>query len=121
MQSAEDVQDLTDFIDKICPYFISKRSSGEYLDKELSDMYAELAGHCGIPKTCFALLKSISENPDSPLAKNSFFLKAKAKYFYDNYVTVVGEILKSMRESEYKKKFLGAFEQKKKQFLEQLQ
>ena len=120
MQSGEDLPELTAFIDKICPYFISKRASAEYLDKELADMYEELAGHCGIPKTCFALLKSISENPDSPVSNNSFFLKAKAKYFYDNYVLVVGKILQAMRESEFKQKFLGAYAQKQNQFLEKL-
>ena len=83
-------------------------------------MYKELASHCGVPKTCFALLKSITENPDSPMANNSFFLKAKARYFYDNYVTVVGDILRGMAESDFKNKFLQAFDQKQKQFLEQL-
>ncbi len=120
MQSKEDLGDLTDFLDKICPYFISKRPSSEYLNPELAEMYKELAGHCGVPKTCFALLKSIAENPDSPMANNSFFLKAKARYFYDNYVSVVGDILKNMSESDFKQKFLQAFDQKQKQFLEQL-
>ena len=120
MQAAEDRNDLTDFIDKICPYFISKRASADYLDKELSEMYGELAQHCGIPKTCFALIKSIGENPDSPVANNSFFLKAKAQYFYDNYVLAVGKIIESMKENEFKQKFIGAYSQKQKQFLEQL-
>ncbi|WP_091757318.1 hypothetical protein [Butyrivibrio sp. INlla18] len=120
MQSPEDLPELTEFMDKICPYFISKRVSADYLDKELADMYKELADHCGIPKTCFALIKSISENPDSPIAGNSFFLKAKAKYFYDNYVLVIGTIIESMKDNEFKQKFMGAYAQKQKQFLEQL-
>ncbi len=118
MQAAEDRKDLTDFIDKMCPYFISKRVSSEYLDQELVDMYSELAQHCGIPKTCFALIKSIGENPDSPIANNSFFLKAKAQYFYDNYVVNIGKIIDSMQENEFKPKFQAAYAQRQKQFLE---
>ena len=83
-------------------------------------MYKELAEHCGVPKTCFALLKSISENPDSPISNNSFFLKAKAKYFYDNYVEVIGGIIRSMAESEFKQKFIAAYAQKQNSFREQL-
>ena len=120
MQAREDLPELTAFLDKICPYFISKRSSADYLDAELADMYKELAEHCGVPKTCFALLKSISENPDSPISNNSFFLKAKAKYFYDNYVEVIGGIIRSMAESEFKQKFVAAYAQKQNSFREQL-
>mgnify|MGYP003291280394 CR=1 FL=1 len=66
LQAEEDAENLCDFVDKLCPYFISKRPSINFLTEELAEYYYDLAGHCNIPKTCFALLKSIEDNPDSP-------------------------------------------------------
>lgn len=117
MQSEEDSQDLCEFIDQICPYLISKRTSMDYLTKELIDMYKELAGHCGIPKTCFALLKSIETNPDSPYVNNSFYLKSKTQYFYDNYVIPIGSIINEMNNEQVKAKFVNSYENKKEKFM----
>ena len=72
-------------------------------------MYVELAGHCNIPKTCLALIKAISENPDSPYTDNSFYLKSKTKYFYDNFVMKIGSIINAMAKSEIKDKFVNAY------------
>lgn len=109
MQAEESMGELTDVLDTVCPYFISKRTSMDYLSGSLVDMYKELAEHCGVPKTCFALLKSIETNPDSPYMNNSFFLASKSKYFYDRYIVPIGGIISSMRESEYRTKFLNAY------------
>ena len=60
MQAPEDTDDLRDFIDRICPYYISKRTNMNFFNQNLIGMYKDLAEHCDIPKTCFALLKAIT-------------------------------------------------------------
>lgn len=117
MQDAQDKDDLCAFIDKICPYLISKRTSSGYLTKELAEMYKDLAEYCSIPKTCFALLKSIDANPDSPYSDNSFYLKSKTRYFYDNYVLPIGNIIGAMNSREYKEKFMNSYKKKQAGFL----
>lgn len=116
MQSPDDARELCLVIDTICPYLISKRTSAGYLTDKLAGMYQELAEHCGIPKTCFALLKSIETNPDSPYVGKSFYLKAKVRYFYDHYVASVGRILRAMNDASLKAKFVGAYEKKCQQY-----
>lgn len=110
MQSEECKEELNNFMDAICPYFISKRTSMDYLSQNLTEMYKELVEHCGIPKTCFALLKSIEENPDSPYASNSFFLSAKCKYYYEHYILPIGEVIKCITNEDYRKKFMNAYD-----------
>lgn len=110
MQAKEDAKDLCGFIDQICPYLISKRTSMDYLTPGLTDMYKELAGHCGIPKTCFALLKSIENNPDSPYVNGGFYLHAKTQYFYEHYVIPVGSVIKEINEPELRGKFVNSYE-----------
>ena len=112
MQSAEDRQQLCEFIDTLCPYLISRRPSAAFLTTELAEMYQELAAHCGIPKTCFALLKAIDTNPDSPYSGDSFYLKAKAQYFYDHYMADVGAVISAMADGELRGKFLGVYQKK---------
>lgn len=68
MNSAGDAKQLCDFVDKLCPYFIDKRGSCIYLEDDMYEIYKDLARRCSIPKTCYALLKSIGSNPDSPYA-----------------------------------------------------
>ena len=112
----DDARELCTVIDTICPFLISKRTSAGYLTDNLVDMYRELAEHCGIPKTCFALLKSIETNPDSPYVGQSFYLKAKVRYFYDNYVVNVGKVIRAMNDANLKAKFVGAYENKCQQY-----
>lgn len=112
MQSEEDAESLCQFIDSLCPYLISKRTSASFLTPTLVEMYQELAEHCTIPKTCFALLKAMDTNPDSPYTDNSFYLKAKVQYFYEHYVADIGTIISRMRDEEFKKKFLGVYQKK---------
>ena len=116
MQSPDDARELCLVIDTICPFLISKRASAGYLTEKLAEMYQDLAAHCGIPKTCFALLKSIETNPDSPYATQSFYLKAKATYFYDNYVVRVGKVLHAMNDANFRSKFVSAYESKCQQY-----
>ncbi|MBD5521205.1 MAG: hypothetical protein HDR03_08310 [Lachnospiraceae bacterium] len=117
MQSDEDAEDLCGFIDQICPYLISKRTSMDYLTENLTDMYKELAGHCNIPKTCFALLKSIETNPDSPYVNGSFYLESKTQYFYDNYVIPIGSIVKEINDPELREKFVSSYGKKCTKFM----
>lgn len=112
MQAQEDADTLRSFVDTLCPYLISKRPSSSFLTRELAEMYRELAEHCGIPKTCFALIKSIETNPDSPYVDNSFYLKAKAHYFYDHYVGIIGGILSAFNDPALRGKFLAAYHNK---------
>ncbi len=112
MQSEEESADLCEFIDTLCPYLIAKRTSTTFLTKSLGEMYQELAGHCNIPKTCFALLKAIETNPDSPYIDNSFYLKAKTQYFYENYITDIGAIISAIKDETLNRKFSGAYQKK---------
>jgi hypothetical protein len=116
MQAVEDIRELEEFIDKICPYFIKNRLSADFMKNNGAAYYEELAGRLNIPKTCFALIKSIEENPESPYVCGSFYLQSKTRYFYDNFVLAVGDILNKMKESEYKGKLLMAYEQKLNKF-----
>lgn len=109
MQSPEDADDLCSFIDAFSPYLIARRTSSAFFTEDLIGMYQELAEHCSIPKTCFALLKSIETNPDSPYVNNGFFLKSKTRFFFEHYVTAVGDIVSSMRDQELRNKFWGAY------------
>lgn len=112
MQSEEDAADLCGFIDTLCPYLIARRTSTSFLTASLAEMYQELASHCGIPKTCFALLKSIETNPDSPYVDNSFFLKAKARYFFEHYMKAIADIISAIKDPALKVKFCGAYQKK---------
>lgn len=112
MQAEEDAAALCEFIDTLCPYLIGKRTSTSFLTQNLLEMYQELASHCGIPKTCFALLKAIDTNPDSPYLNNSFYLKAKANYFYEHYVAAVGQVISAINNPALKGKFSGVYQQK---------
>lgn len=112
MQSQEDAAELCEFIDALCPYMISKRPSIGFLTEELAGMYQELAAYCNIPKTCFALLKAIETNPDSPYIDNSFYLKAKSRYFYDNYISALEDIVMAISNVTLKEKFEAAYHQK---------
>ena len=116
LQSEEDADFLCDFIDKLCPYFISKWPSMSYFNSELAEIFTELAEHCKIPRTCFALIKSIQLNPDSPYVGNTFFLKPKSRYFYENYVVPIGKIVNAMQDNPQKAKFVAAYEQRKQKF-----
>jgi len=118
LQDPNDAADLCEFMDKVLPYFISKRPSTNFFTKNLVEMYTELAAHCVIPKTCFALMKGIDTNPDSPYVGNEFYLKAKSKYFYDNYVCPLEGILMAMSNQELRNKFMTSYLKKKQKFAE---
>ncbi|MDD7202366.1 MAG: hypothetical protein SPF89_11820 [Sphaerochaetaceae bacterium] len=109
MQSERDRPELEKFIETVSPYCIGKYPSADFMTAEHMDLYCDLAANCNIPKTCFALLKGIQSNPDSPYVTKSFYMKARTQYFHDHYVLPVGRIINAMKESPGKSKFLGAF------------
>ena len=111
MQAEEDKQDLCEFIDRVCPYWIARRPSASFLDQTLLSHYMDLAEHCGIPKTCFALLKGIETNPDSPYKSNSFYQEVKTRYFYQHYVNDVGKVIGKISNAGIQQKFLQAYRQ----------
>ena len=115
-QSPQEVSELCDFTDKFCPYLIKRRTSMDFLNDEMVDIYAQLAEHCGVPKTCYTLIKAIRENADSPYATNGFFLKSKTQYFYQHFVLPIGSILDRMKMDEYKKKLQEAYQKQLQQF-----
>lgn len=117
MQSIDDADKLRDFIDLICPYFTQKRVNINFLNNELIENYKELTAHCIIPKTCLSLLKSIEKNPDSPYFDNSFYLDSKTRYFFENYVIPIGDIIDSMGNNDLKTKFKSVYLTKKEQYV----
>lgn len=116
MQSSDDVSELEEFVDKISPYYISKRTSMNYMSESMAGVYADFAEHCGIPKTVYALVKSIKTNPDSPFVGDAFYLSIKTKFFYDNYVIPIGNILSKMKNDTYKSKIMPMYESLKKEY-----
>ena len=116
MQAPEDKKELCTFVDSFSGNLIGKRPSMVFLTRSLIGKYAQLAAHCGIPKTCFALIEAIQKNPDSPYVGNRFFLKAKTRYFYDEFVKPIGTVIEAMEEGAYKQKFLNAYQMRKKQY-----
>ena len=119
MQSPNDKAELCEFIDTVCPFFIRKRRTVTFMSPALTEMYGDLTEHCGIPKTCLALIKGIETNPESPYAPGgSFDMKARVKGFYEDYVLRVGEVIKRMNAPQWKAKFESGYQQKLKKFQE---
>lgn len=116
MQSSEDRSELETWIDTICSYCIGKYPSMDFLTEERVELYRDLASNCNIPKTCFALLKGIQSNPDSPYVTNSFYMKAKTAYFREHYIEPVGQIIATMPHGAYSQKFAAAYETIEQQF-----
>lgn len=110
MQSGEDKEELCEFVDKICPYFISNRTSMDYFGNNM-EIYMDFAQHCGIPKTCYALVKSIAENPDSPFKTKRYDLLERNRHFYEHYVVPIGDIVNKMNYNQMKDKFLAYYNQ----------
>ncbi len=117
MQSAEDEKELCDFVDRMCPFFISRRTSMDFF-KYNREIYYDFARHCGIPKTCYALMKAITENPDSPYKNKRFDLEARNRYFFDYYVVPVGDIIHDMNFMEMKQRFTAYYAQVKTKYAE---
>ncbi len=112
--------ELCSFVDAFSPMLIVKRDSIDFFTPALSELYAEIAGQCSIPKTCYALLQAIMQNPDSPYPESRFFLKTKTQRFYNDFVLPVGEIIQKMDSQELSSKFYNVYQIKTKDFLKQM-
>ncbi|MGN0804694.1 MAG: hypothetical protein ACI4MS_04855 [Candidatus Coproplasma sp.] len=112
----DDNKELGEFVEAFSPIAISKRTNTNWLTPKLAGLYAEIAKKTNIPKTCFALLTSISKNPQSPLSTGEFFLKTKTTNFYNNYLLPIGTIINSMGDPALRAKFAGAFNKVKADF-----
>lgn len=118
LQSSQDRQNLCAFVDKICPLLISKRPSAAFLTDSLAEVYHDLAEHCDIPKTCFALLAGIQNNPESPYKGQTFAFETRVSYFFNHYVQPVGNIVQAIRSADIRSKFIAAFNQRKMQYIQ---
>ena len=109
LQEAEDRSKLSEFTDNISKFCISKRSSAEFLTSDMVELYKDIAENCDIPGTCLLLIKGIKDNPSSPYRNNSFYMKGNTRFFYDNYVLPVGDIITAMKPNDHKAKFISAY------------
>ena len=116
MQSMDDRKLLERFIDGVCPYCIAHYASEDFMTSEREAFYLDLVSNCNLPKTCLALLKGIKNNPGSPFGDNSFSMRGRTAHFLEHYVEPVGRIVQAMKPSEYKQKFLLAYQQVSDQF-----
>lgn len=112
--------ELCNFVDSFSPLLIVKRDSIDFFTPTLSELYAEIATQCSIPKTCYALLQAMLQNPDSPYPENRFFLKTKTQRFYNDFVLPVGEIIKKMDSQELSSKFYKVYQIKSNDYLKQM-
>ncbi len=110
LEEEDERQELRKFIDGICPFWISKRPSQNYLTPELLERYRILASQCSVPKTCFALLDSIRKNPDSPYNRQEFELITRNQYYYDNYCKPIGTVLGAMGDEGLRTRFMAQYE-----------
>ena len=108
----QDPENLCSFVDAFSPYIIKKRDSTVYLTPELVALYKELAGQCDIPKTCYALLSSVTTIPGSPYTNDSFYLKTKSTNFRNQYLVPIGEIISSIKSGQLRAQFSGAYQKR---------
>lgn len=116
----DDAKEVAEFMEQFCPYAISKRVSIEWFTPDLAATYATVSARTSIPKTCYALFTSLSKNPDSPLSDGTFYLKTKAKRFYDNYLLPVGKVINNMADQTFRAKFVAVYDKVRSQFENQM-
>lgn len=109
-------QEIAEFVESFTPLAVSKRKLYSWLTPTLAQTYKNIASRAKIPKTLFALLKSIESAEDSPVRNNSFYLKTQSYNFFVNYVEPIGEILKSYCDPEFRAKFVAVFKKSEEKF-----
>ena len=105
----DDPKEAAEFIEQFSPYVITKSANIEWFTKGVADKYRQLTRTADIPKTWYALLLSISKNPQSPLLTGDFYLKTKTANYYSHYVLPIGEILENISNAELKNKFVPVY------------
>ena len=113
--------DLCAFADSFCPIIISRRTTIDYMTIEMAATYKRIAARSSAPKTCYALLQSVLNNPDSPFKGNSFYLKTKTQRFYNDYLLPVGEIVGAIASEELKGKFCRVYNDLHDKFIKNIQ
>lgn len=110
-----DDSDLCAFVDAFSPYIIKKRDIAK-LDPELISVYCGLAKRFDIPKTCYALLGSVTVIPGSPYTNNTFHLHTSANKFRSEYLLPIGTVIQSMRTDQLRTQFYGAYQKRLQDF-----
>lgn len=114
-------KEIAAFVEEFSPYTINKRGSIDWFDSQMVNIYVALTEKASIPKTWFALYKQISENPDSPEKTDTFYLKTKAKRFFEDYVCNLEKIFAKINDTQWKDKFVGGLAKKKQFYLNKLE
>lgn len=94
-----------EYVDSISPNFIAKRADHSFMTGEMAETYRKLAAYCSIPKTCYALIGAIQNNPESPLKNGKYYAKTINRKFYDEYILKVQAIVSEMENESYRIKF----------------
>ncbi len=116
----DDENELCDFVEKFCPFIIARQVNTEWFTQNMVKCLKECSAITNIPKTWYALYVSISKSPDSPILKNTFYLKTKSSRFYSEYILPIGEIFAQIKDETLKKKFVSAYNKVKMEFEQKL-
>ena len=109
-------QELCEFTASFSTQLIPKRTTIDFMTPALTEAYKNVSAAGTAPKTCYALLQAVLNNPDSPFRTNAFYLRTKTQRFYQEFLLPVGEILTSMASPELKNKFCHVYQSKKEEF-----
>ncbi|MBQ4587567.1 MAG: hypothetical protein IJB13_07265 [Clostridia bacterium] len=112
----DDPKELAEFVEAYAPFAIGNKGSINFFTPALADALASITEMVDIPKTWFALYSAISKNPDSPIPKDTFYLKTKTQRFYNDFVLRVGEIFSKIKTPALRAKFKGAYDKVKATF-----
>ena len=112
----DDPKELAEFVEAYAPFAIGNKGSINFFTPALADALQSITEMVDIPKTWFALYSAISKNPDSPIPKDTFYLKTKTHRFYNDFVLKVGEIFSKIKTPALRAKFKGAYDKVKATF-----
>lgn len=102
-------KELADFVEVFSPLLILKRTSFNWLNKEMVEIYKAISRKVAIPKTWYALYSSILKNSESPFVGNNWYLKTKTERIYNEVVIPIGEIFSLISDETLKIKFSNAY------------
>ena len=116
----DDAKELCEFVENFCPFVIAREVNIDWFTPNMISCLKECSALTNIPKTWYALYVSITKNPDSPILKNTFYLKTKSSRFYSDYILPIGEIFSQIKDETLKRKFVGAYNKVKEEFEQKL-
>lgn len=100
------------FFESYLPTVIGRHSGSDWLNPTLKSYYMNLVSVCNVPKTLFALYKSLTDNEDSPERKENYGMISMMKGFIDGFATSIGDIFSSIANPAVKEKFMKAYNAK---------